>query len=73
MEPFTQLTAFAAPLPQANVDTDIILPARFLLITEKHGLGQFAFYEWREAGDFVLDRAEYAGAQILVDCTRRAR
>ncbi len=37
-----------------------------MLITEKRGLGRYAFYEWREAGNFVLDRPEYAGAQILV-------
>ena len=66
MEPFTRLSSRAAPLPQDNVDTDIILPARFLLITEKRGLGQYAFYEWREAGDFVLDQPRWQGAQVLV-------
>ncbi len=66
MEPFTTLTARAAPLPQANIDTDIILPARFLLITEKRGLGQYAFFEWRSAGQFVLDDPRWQGAQILV-------
>ena len=66
MEPFTRLSSRAAPLPQDNVDTDIILPARFLLITEKRGLGQYAFFEWREAGDFVLDQPRWHGAQVLV-------
>ena len=66
MEPFTRLSSRAAPLPQANVDTDIILPARFLLITEKLGLGQYAFYEWREGGEFVLDQPRWHGAQVLV-------
>ena len=66
MEPFARLTSRAAPLPQANIDTDIILPARFLLNTEKRGLGRYAFYEWRKAGQFVLDLPLYAGAQILV-------
>ena len=49
MQPFTILTATAAPFPEDNVDTDIILPARFLLHTEKAGLGRFAFYERRRA------------------------
>ena len=66
MEPFTRLPARAAPLPQSNIDTDVILPARFLLITEKRGLGQYAFYEWRETGDFVLDQPRWRGAQVLV-------
>ncbi len=66
MEAFTRLTALAAPLPQPNIDTDIILPARFLLITEKAGLGRYAFYERRTNGGFVLDQPRYAGARILV-------
>jgi len=72
MESFSQLTARAAPLPQANVDTDIIFPARFLLITAKKGLGQYAFYEWRygpdggEKPDFVLNDARFRGAEILI-------
>ena len=66
MEPFVRLTSIAAPLPEANVDTDIIVPARFLLITEKKGLGRYAFYERREGGGFVLDDPRFAGAQILV-------
>ena len=66
MEKFVRLTSLAVPLPEANVDTDIILPARFLLITEKKGLGRYAFYERREGGRFVLDDPKFAGAQILV-------
>ena len=66
MAPFTHLTSIAVPMPEANIDTDIIVPARFLLITEKRGLGQYAFYERREGGGFVLDDPRYAGAQILV-------
>jgi 3-isopropylmalate/(R)-2-methylmalate dehydratase small subunit len=66
MKPFVRLTSLAAPLPEANVDTDIIVPARFLLITEKKGLGRYAFYERRAGDGFVLDDARYAGAQILV-------
>ena len=72
MERFTRLTALAAPLPEADVDTDIIFPARFLLRTEKTGLGRFAFHERRHDADgavrpdFVLNRPAYAAAQILV-------
>ncbi|WP_394760455.1 3-isopropylmalate dehydratase small subunit [Phenylobacterium sp.] len=72
MESFHTLTAIAAPLPGANIDTDIIFPARFLLITAKRGLRRYAFYEWRYAADgapiaeFVLNRPAYQGAEILV-------
>ena len=66
MQPFTTLTATAAPFAEDNVDTDIILPARFLLHTEKSGLGRFAFYERRQELDFVLDQPRFADAQILV-------
>ena len=45
MTPFHSVTAHAASLPQANVDTDIIFPARFLTITEKRGLGRYAFHD----------------------------
>ena len=67
MDRFETLTSVAAPLPQDDIDTDIIYPSRFLLITEKAGLGRYAFHDWRAAEpDFVLDRAPWAGAQILV-------
>lgn len=72
MDPFRKLTSVAASLPAADVDTDIIFPARFLLHTEKVGLGRFAFFEWRyfadggERPDFVLSRPAFRGAQILV-------
>jgi 3-isopropylmalate dehydratase small subunit len=72
MERFIRLTGLAAPLPQANIDTDIIFPARFLLITQKTGLGRYAFYEWRhgpdgaETPDFVLNQDRFRGAEILV-------
>lgn len=72
MEKFTVLRALAAALPEANVDTDIIFPARFLLLTEKKGLGQYAFYERRFDADgherpgFVLNREPFRRAEILV-------
>jgi 3-isopropylmalate/(R)-2-methylmalate dehydratase small subunit len=72
MTPFTLLHSPAIPLPAADVDTDIIFPARFLVLTEKKGLGAWAFRDWRfdadgrPLADFVLNRPEHAGAQILV-------
>ena len=55
-----------APLDRANVDTDQIIPKQFLKRIERTGFGPFAFYDWRRAGDFVLDRPEFRGAQVLV-------
>ena len=72
MTPFTSVTCVPASLPDANVDTDIIFPARFLLLTDKLGLGRYAFYEKRyhpdgsENGDFVLNQVPYRGTQILI-------
>jgi len=51
MRPFTRLQSLAVGLPAQDIDTDIIFPARFLLITAKEGLGQYAFYEWRYDAD----------------------
>jgi 3-isopropylmalate/(R)-2-methylmalate dehydratase small subunit len=71
MEKFTTLTSVAAPLPEADVDTDIIFPARFLLLLDKAGLGKHLFHERRHAADgsatdFVLNRAPFDQAKILV-------
>lgn len=72
MQPFTALTAIAAPLIEADVDTDIIYPARFLTITEKKGLGRYAFHDRRydaqgqEVPDFILNRDPWRQAGILV-------
>lgn len=66
MEPFTTLTAVAVPLAAANVDTDQIIPARFLREPRAAGYQRFLFHDLREKGGFVLDRPEYAGAKILV-------
>ena len=67
MEKFERLSAIAAPLDLANVDTDRIIPARFLRRPRSEGYGQFLFHDLREGrGDFVLDRPEYRGAQVLV-------
>lgn len=66
LTPFSTLTSVAAPLPEAQVDTDVIFPARFLLELEKTGLGRHLFHERRAGGDFILDRQPWNTAQILV-------
>jgi 3-isopropylmalate/(R)-2-methylmalate dehydratase small subunit len=72
MQPFRILTAIAAPLPVANVDTDKIIPARFLKTIERSGLGRNLFDGLRydadgaERPDFVLNREPYRHANILI-------
>ena len=68
---FTKLTSTAVPLPIENVDTDQIIPARFLKATERKGFGDNLFRDWRfnqdntPRKDFVLNNETYAG-KILV-------
>lgn len=68
---FTKLTSSAVPLPIENVDTDQIIPARFLKATERKGFGDNLFRDWRYNNDetpkqdFVLNNPIYAG-KILV-------
>jgi len=72
MEKFTKLTGVAAPLPMINVDTDMIIPKQFLKTIKRTGLGAHLFDEMRhdergqERPDFVLNRAPYREARILV-------
>ena len=72
MEKFNRLTGVAAPLPMDNVDTDRIIPARFLKTIKRSGLGGHLFNELRyssdgsEKADFVLNRPAYREARILV-------
>jgi 3-isopropylmalate/(R)-2-methylmalate dehydratase small subunit len=72
MQPFTRLTGIAAPLPLANVDTDKIIPARFLKTIKRTGLGANLFDTLRytpdgaERPDFVLNREPWRRAEILV-------
>jgi 3-isopropylmalate/(R)-2-methylmalate dehydratase small subunit len=71
MEKFTTLTSVAAPLPETHLDTDVIFPARFLLLPDKKGLGEQLFNERRtnRTGDgprFVLDTPPWDRAKILV-------
>ena len=71
MRKFTTLTSVAAPLPETHIDTDIIFPARFLLLPDKKGLGDKLFNERRQnrSGDgprFILDTPPFDTAEILV-------
>ena len=72
MEPFRRLHAIAAPLAAPNVDTDKIIPARFLWRKRHDGWGDLLFHDLRfhddgaPRPDFVLNRAAYCAAQILV-------
>ena len=65
MAPLRTLRSKAAPVLQNAIDTDIIFPARFLLLMDRAGLGKHAFAEWRGA-DFPLDIEPWKGASILV-------
>ncbi len=72
MPQFTTLTARVVALPANDVDTDQIIPARFLKATDKLGMGAHLFADWRynpdgsPRPDFVLNRPESQGAQILL-------
>lgn len=60
------IASIPAPLDEDNIDTDVIFPARFLLLLDRHGLGKYAFFERRQKSGFVLDRAPWKGTEILV-------
>jgi len=72
-EPYQSFSSRVIPLPAENIDTDQIVPARFLKVTDKAGLGDALFRDWRFDADgglkeptFVLDKPEMAGRQILL-------
>jgi 3-isopropylmalate/(R)-2-methylmalate dehydratase small subunit len=72
MEAFTHLASRTVVLRERNIDTDQIIPARFLTTTQRQGLGRHAFNDWRALPDgspdpdFPFNRPENAGAQILL-------
>ena len=72
MQKFDRLTGVAAPLDILNIDTDMIIPKQFLKTIKRSGLGKNLFDEMRydrdgsEMADFVLNRAPYRHAEILV-------
>ena len=66
MDKVSVITGIAAPLPRSNVDTDQIIPAVFLKRITKSGFDDALFYAWRQDPDFVLNRAEFKGARVLI-------
>jgi 3-isopropylmalate/(R)-2-methylmalate dehydratase small subunit len=72
MQPIRTLSSRTVVLPDTNIDTDQIIPARFLTTTTKEGLGRQLFSDWRydvngaPKPDFALNRPEAAGCAILV-------
>lgn len=81
MRAFTKINALVAPLDRANVDTDAIIPKQFLKSIRRAGFGPFLFDEWRYMDhgepdmdctnrpinpDFVLNKPEYKGAELLL-------
>ena len=65
-EPFKDLRSRALLLPEHDIDTDQIIPARFLTTTERKGLGRHAFADWRKGRNSALDDPAGAGCQILI-------
>jgi 3-isopropylmalate/(R)-2-methylmalate dehydratase small subunit len=72
-QPYRTFTSAVIPLPVENVDTDQIVPARYLKATDKEGLAEALFHDWRFTEDgrlkdppFVIDRPEMAGRAILL-------
>lgn len=66
MKAFETLTGRAVPYGAANVDTDVIIPSRFLKAVSRSGLGKGAFAELRQDPDNIFDRPENIGAPILI-------
>jgi 3-isopropylmalate/(R)-2-methylmalate dehydratase small subunit len=72
MASFTQIKSHAVVIPAENIDTDQIIPARFLKVLDKNGLGKSLFCDWRylpdgtDNPDFPLNRPEAQGAQLLL-------
>lgn len=72
MQPFQRLTATACPLPYANIDTDQLIPARFMKRSRAEGYGGYLLHDMRFAGngaeipDFPLNRPRFGNSQIVV-------
>ena len=66
MEAVTRVVGRAIPMDRSNVDTDQIIPARYLKRIERTGYGPFAFEAWRKDPDFVLNNSAYDGAAIML-------
>jgi 3-isopropylmalate/(R)-2-methylmalate dehydratase small subunit len=72
MAQFTTLTSRVVPLPINDIDTDQIIPAKFLKVTDKNGLADALFFNWRynddgsPKADFIINLPNSTGAQILL-------
>ncbi|MBK6793770.1 MAG: 3-isopropylmalate dehydratase small subunit [Anaerolineales bacterium] len=72
MAQFTSLTSRALAIPVNDIDTDQIIPAQFLKVTDKNGLADALFFNWRynddksPKEDFIINKPESKGAQILL-------
>lgn len=72
MKPIRSIVSQSVAWPRSNIDTDQIIPARFLSTTERIGLGRYAFHDWRYRADgsvnpeFVFNQPQNAGRSILV-------
>jgi len=72
MQPFQRLTATACPLPYANIDTDQLIPARFMKRSRAEGYGGYLLHDMRFSGDgaeiayFPLNQSPYRNSQIIV-------
>jgi 3-isopropylmalate/(R)-2-methylmalate dehydratase small subunit len=66
MEPIQTIHAQAIPLNRADVDTDQIIPAKYLKLVQRSGFGRFLFDSWRKDESFVLNDPVYAKAQVLI-------
>ncbi len=72
MDPISSIRSRTVVMPSSNIDTDQIIPARFLTTTTREGLGAHLFADWRYDGagasrpEFVLNRPEARGCQVLV-------
>ena len=71
-EPFSSVTSAVVPMNRNDIDTDQIIPARFLKTVNRAGLGDQVFFDWRYLADgspnpdFILDRPEMAGRNVLL-------
>ena len=66
MQPYLPFESRLVPLPMNNIDTDQIIPARFLKTTSKEGLDKNLFCDWRQDPNFILNKPEGKAAQVLL-------